>query len=117
MRIGLFKLLWIDPSPPTPRPPPPAPTVEQKCPGGWTTHAPGFWRNTEPCPNNHWAGCIPDSANRTVDKCAAKCTSTKGCVAIVVPKMAAAGDCYIFVGGMEAPFTAYPSDLACVRPA
>ncbi len=116
LRIGLFKLLWIDPSLPTPTPSP-GPAAEQKCPSGWTTHASGFWRNTEPCPNNHWAGCTPDSANQTVGKCALKCRRTKGCMAIVVPKTLGAGDCYIFINKMEAPFTPYPSDLACVRPA
>ena len=37
-------------------------------------------------------------------------------MAIVVPKALPVGDCYMFVGRMEAPFTAYASDLACVRP-
>ena len=77
----------------------------------------------------------------TVEDCAAKCTGTKGCgkhtynppllvtlqvfsdrlrvviaVAIVVPKVLPAGDCYMFLNEMEAPFSPYPSDLACVRP-
>lgn len=116
LRIGLFKLIWIDPVPPGPPTPSPPAGKEQRCPDGWATHTSGFWRNTDPCPNNHWAGCTPDAANRSVTKCAAKCVGTNGCVAIVVPKTLPAGDCYIFVHEMEAPFTAYPSDLACVRP-
>ena len=84
LRIGLFELVWITPVPLGPPPAPPPHGSSQTCPKGWTTHASGFWRNTDPCPDSRWAGCTPDAANHTAAKCAAKCTGTKGCVAIVV---------------------------------
>jgi hypothetical protein len=116
LRIGLFKLTWIDPPPsstPTPTPPPgptppgpPPPGPSASCPAGWVMHAPGFWANHE----NY------NSQNGTVALCEKQCLSTPGCMAFdVCATVNPACDCYIFKGLVE-PFTHNPGDLTCVRP-
>ena len=111
LRIGLFKLTWIDPPPPstptpTPPPGPPPPGPSASCPAGWVMHAPGFWANHE----NY------NSQNGTVALCEKQCLSTPGCMAFDVCATAnPACDCYIFKGLVE-PFTHNPVDLTCVRP-
>jgi hypothetical protein len=116
LRIGLFSLSWVDPAQPSP-PSPPVPSPPPACPVGWVTHAPGFWRNTDPCPNNHFGNCTADIENGTVALCHMKCVLAPGCVAFdTCAKAGTVGcGCYIFVGGMVTPFTPNPGDLTCVR--
>ena len=104
-------------------PPPPA------CPEGFSPHAPGYWRNTNPCPDNVWTNCTEDRTNATVTACAHKCTTTPGCVAfeLYLPSPAEthaivdanAGDsnsaCYIFLKQLQPPFTLTSEALTCVR--
>jgi len=95
-------------------PPPPA------CPAGYSPHPGGFWRNTDPCPNNNFNNCTEDRANATVAKCAAKCDASTGCAAfelfiLDVPSSEAA--CYIFLDRLEQPFTANADSLTCIKAA
>jgi hypothetical protein len=126
LRIGLFKLTWVDPvpsPPPAPPPPPPSPPPGPPapprpgfvCPAGWTTHVGGFWDNTDPCPHNHWSNCTADTLNGTVAACARKCVLTPGCVAFDTCVSPGPCGCYIFVGGLVEPFTPNPKDLTCLR--
>eukprot|EP00040_Diaphanoeca_grandis_P006562 m.37895 g.37895 ORF g.37895 m.37895 type:complete len:221 (-) comp17778_c0_seq1:100-762(-) len=116
LRIGLFSLTWVDPTPSPPPPPPPSPPTKLMCPDGWTKHEPGgFWFNTDPCPRNKWTNCTADAENGTATLCANKCVSTPGCVAFDVCADPGPCDCYIFVGGLVEPFTPYEKDLTCVK--
>jgi alpha-galactosidase len=127
------RLLRMWPLPPTPpacwcKPPllpccnatppaPPAPAPARACPSGFTAHAPGYWHNTDPCPNNTFLNCTEDVANGTVALCAKKCKATGGCVAFEVPGSAQRA-CYIFLTSLAAPFTPYAGGtLTCtVKP-
>jgi hypothetical protein len=115
LRIDLMNLTWAAAVLPPPPPPPPAPP--QTCPGGWSTHASGFWYNTDPCPRNDWANCTADTQNGTVPACERKCVRTRGCVGFDTCAEPAAGcGCYIFVGGLAEPFTPNVQSLTCLRP-
>ena len=117
--VRMLRLWPMAPAPPPPSPPPPPPpppTPAEKCPADFTAHAPGFWKNTDPCPNSDFKHCTEDHANGTLPLCAAKCRATAGCVAFEVnAPSTAVGACYIFLHSMALPFTPVAGCFACVR--
>lgn len=50
-------------------PPPPPPAPKPDCPAGFVSHASGFWKNTDPCPNGSFGKCNEDHTNRTATLC------------------------------------------------
>jgi hypothetical protein len=104
------------PGPQPPPPPPPPPPPGPPCPADFVTHAPGFWHNTDPCPNGNFRHCTEDSANGTMLLCAAKCRRTAGCVAFEVnlPSKPNPPACYIFLHNLSLPFTPVKNCFACV---
>jgi len=109
--VRLLRMTPLAPFNPQPDHPPP-----DICPAGFTRKAPvdGIWSNPSPCgvfplP----ASCITrDTENGTLARCGAKCIATAECRAFEV---ADAADCWIFVGELKAPFTAYVGCKTCVR--
>jgi galactosylceramidase len=99
------------PPPPAPAPPPPVPRVP--CPGGWRTHANGYWKNLSPP-----SATGGDKANGTVAKCAAKCEATDGCQAFEIydgPGGGSAEACYLFLDELQPPFTANRDCITCCK--
>lgn len=106
-----FLRLWpMAPAPPPP--PPPAP----KCPADFAYHAPGFWSNTDPCPDGNFTNCTEDHENSTMPRCATKCRATEGCVGFEVNEPGTTmGACYIFLHSLSLPFTPVQGCFACVK--
>ena len=109
------RMLRMWPLPPAPPPPPPPPAPRPSCPHGFAAHAPGFWHNTDPCPQGHFGNCTEDHSNTTVALCATKCVGAADCVAFELYLGADAKACYVFRRAVEPPFTAEPACLTCVR--
>jgi hypothetical protein len=109
------------PQPPSPPSPPPSPVRPPACPSGFTQHASGYWRNTDPCPQPEGPGepCVEDRTNATVPLCGTKCTTIgKSCVGFEVYMVGlppAERACYVFLQELKPPFAADPVAFTCIR--
>ena len=91
------------------------PIYPETCPAGFTTHAAGYWKNTE----------AADLSKNTLELCAEKCRemglrskSSRGnsgdCVAFELTSDEKPA-CYLFLNSMQEPFTSNPGASTCVR--